>query len=63
MAQFLLRPDSLCQYALPQLEKFRVDKVVAQYGVSAAGTSEAIWMLPRGSTAVFQISCGQELGG
>lgn len=34
-----------------------------QYGVSAARTSEAIWMLPTDVTAVFHISYGQELGG
>lgn len=34
----------------------------AQYGISAAGTSEAIWMLPTDLPAVFHISCGRELG-
>lgn len=38
-----------------------MDKVVVQYGVSAAGASEAIWVLPTDVTAVFHISCGQEL--
>ena len=62
VAWFLLEPGSRSSARVPSLslEKFWLGKVVAQYGVSAARTVEAMWMFPADIIAVFHIGRGQE---
>ena len=46
MAWFLLGPGSSARVSSLSLEKFCLGKLVAQYGVSATRTVEAMWMFP-----------------